>query len=1023
MKEHSLDTYLKSYCSEYPDYMNLYSTWNLNKTACSDALKNVVIHYPHFSMHDSSHADTVLSKIEMLLGDRIQQLSPTDTWLILHAAYTHDLGMVIKWEEIERVWSTSEFQDYLSSLSSTSDRDLQDAITWVRDLKASKQTPLWPLKTYRYVNLLNASFFRQQHAQLSRRYLDLFGSGLKIDLGHSGLIRPRLLKLLGRICELHTAPVHDVLTLDYETDGFGSDYAHPRFVAMLLRLGDLLDVDNGRFNTVSELASGQLPESSIPHKEKHSATTHLLVTPSEIQFTSDCPNTQAYLEARNFVDWLESEIDFLTKYWVKIVPTVFDGFAPRFDKKELYIAGTPDIEGVAGLRFEISQKKAFQIIEGSNIYQDRFVFIREVLQNSMDASKLQLWQDLCSGTYDAWTGNLDLLHLQPHDIDPMIYRNYPICVSLSTLPDGVTQVVVKDRGTGISVESFKRMCNVGSSNAGSEKLRQEIEKMPSWLRPTAGFGVGLQSIFLVTDEFEIDTSTGLESFHAVVHSNRRGGYLQLQRVEKQPTRGTTICITFHTPEQFQYSWSGDTQKYLWSHFDPITGENCMCEARVLEAIRNHCQKSMFPIHVHCSEPSLTDLDIIDTIPICAKIETSSQNWVKSGQYQYFMAEDCSRIKIWDTETATYGEFYLSLNSHNSLRLLFKGVEIEKHHLTFPRACISGVIDLYGLDTKETISLNRSSLTAKGSKQARQIIHALSDFYIDCVLIRLCSGDIAPILGSDSFHLYAFWRACDPERQAKIPESLLKSHITQKTVVIKRNDHGAYTKDVADIGTLIPFSPDTYFLNIREFSAFRPDFEPNYEELISALKQVPSLQARQIVVADDLIQAASALWLKTVEFLSPSNQLLLYSVSPQERPLLSVKDNARNEILRGLSQTIRGFYESSFNDMPAKRYAIPALEGYESLYLERIPYGITAPKLCRSYYIIAPFDREQALKSKEMSEDAFVNAISESPGFSSVVSYVLEHSPQDMQRTQEDVISAYKSLISEYHACVNLKKPD
>ena len=143
--------------------------------------------------------------------------------------------------------------------------------------------------------------------------------------------------MLGRICELHTAPVHDVLTLDYETDGFGSDYAHPRFVAMLLRLGDLLDVDNGRFNTVSELASGQLPESSIPHKEKHSATTHLLVTPSEIQFTSDCPNTQAYLEARNFVDWLESEIDFLTKYWVKIVPTVFDGFAPRFDKKELYI--------------------------------------------------------------------------------------------------------------------------------------------------------------------------------------------------------------------------------------------------------------------------------------------------------------------------------------------------------------------------------------------------------------------------------------------------------------------------------------------------------------------------------------------------------------------------------------------------------------------------------------------------------------------------------------------------------------
>lgn len=74
------------------------------------------------------------------------------------------------------------------------------------------------------------------------------------------------------------------------------------------------------------------------------------------------------------------------------------GYAPRFDHKELLIRGVPDIEGVAGLKFEISQDKAFQMIEGSNIYKDRFVFIREVIQNAMDASKLQLWKDLCSET-------------------------------------------------------------------------------------------------------------------------------------------------------------------------------------------------------------------------------------------------------------------------------------------------------------------------------------------------------------------------------------------------------------------------------------------------------------------------------------------------------------------------------------------------------------------------------------------------------------------------------------------------
>ena len=99
------------------------------------------------------------------------------------------------------------------------------------------------------------------------------------------------------------------------------------------------------------------------------------------------------------MNWLEAEIRFLTMNWVILVPKGFGGFAPRFEKPKLCIKGVPDAEGLAGLHFEISQKKAFEIIEGSNIYENKLVFIREVLQNAMDASKIQLWRDLCAGTY------------------------------------------------------------------------------------------------------------------------------------------------------------------------------------------------------------------------------------------------------------------------------------------------------------------------------------------------------------------------------------------------------------------------------------------------------------------------------------------------------------------------------------------------------------------------------------------------------------------------------------------------
>lgn len=376
MEEYSLDRHLKSYCDAHEEYQNLYATWSLNRKSCSEMLKTVLLRYPHYSLHDASHAEAILSKIEMLLGSRVSQLSPTDTWLVLHAAYAHDLGMVVQWRDLQKAWSDLAFQNYLTSLAEGEDKDLRNAVQWLRKMEAGKKDDaLWPLHIVRSVQLIDAAYFRSQHAAMSKSYIERIAQGLQIDLGHSGLVRSRLLQLLGEICACHTAPEDQVLELPYETNGFGSDYAHPRFVAMLLRLGDLLDVDNGRFNAAAEEVIGGLPESSVAHKEKHEATKHLLITPEQIEFASDGPDEPSYLEARRFVNWLEAEIRFLTMNWVILVPKGFGGFAPRFEKPKLCIKGVPDAEGLAGLHFEISQKKAFEIIEGTNIYENKLVFI------------------------------------------------------------------------------------------------------------------------------------------------------------------------------------------------------------------------------------------------------------------------------------------------------------------------------------------------------------------------------------------------------------------------------------------------------------------------------------------------------------------------------------------------------------------------------------------------------------------------------------------------------------------------
>ena len=91
----NIESRLKELCIENIEYAELWSTWNLNKQTLDPILNTIIKDYPHYSFHDSSHSESILLNIERILGDNIKNLSPTDLWLILHASYLHDFGMVI----------------------------------------------------------------------------------------------------------------------------------------------------------------------------------------------------------------------------------------------------------------------------------------------------------------------------------------------------------------------------------------------------------------------------------------------------------------------------------------------------------------------------------------------------------------------------------------------------------------------------------------------------------------------------------------------------------------------------------------------------------------------------------------------------------------------------------------------------------------------------------------------------------------------------------------------------------------
>src|SRR6185369_16172997 len=103
----------------------LLSQWNFDEELIPKALQNVAAIFPHYSRHDASHSRQILINIERILGDTLESLTATDTWLLLESAYWHDIGMVITSKDITDDMQSFEFKQYVTDIASQNGHELQ----------------------------------------------------------------------------------------------------------------------------------------------------------------------------------------------------------------------------------------------------------------------------------------------------------------------------------------------------------------------------------------------------------------------------------------------------------------------------------------------------------------------------------------------------------------------------------------------------------------------------------------------------------------------------------------------------------------------------------------------------------------------------------------------------------------------------------------------------------------------------------------------------------------------------------
>lgn len=145
---------------------------------------------------------------------------------------------------------------------------------------------------------LMAEWFRQQHPTRSETIVQAPWSNIGVSSPRTELIPARLFKLLGRICLMHGMPFSEILSskgLSFKEAGLAQEDCHPRFVACLLRMGDLLDLDDNRFCPVMQRIAGQnRPHISKAHEDKHAGIRHLRIDRERIAISAECETIDGY---------------------------------------------------------------------------------------------------------------------------------------------------------------------------------------------------------------------------------------------------------------------------------------------------------------------------------------------------------------------------------------------------------------------------------------------------------------------------------------------------------------------------------------------------------------------------------------------------------------------------------------------------------------------------------------------------------------------------------------------------------
>ncbi|MGA2409057.1 MAG: hypothetical protein ABSG46_01530, partial [Candidatus Binataceae bacterium] len=450
---------------------------------------------------------------------------------MIAAAYLHDAGMVCSEGEKDRILQQEDWKTWITESEQAAQR-------WrlIEKLRVDPERRYFLADVQR--RYLIAEYIRRFHHE---RAADVIQQH-QLALGRFEFDDDMLGRTISDFCVAHGLP--STALADQERfpllRQIRNDDANVRLLAILLRLGDLLDITSRRACPLLLNAASPLPSDSLEHWMQYQRIKHLAFTPAKIELTAECETAEEHRVLRDWCQWIEDE--------VKNAPSLLAG-SKRHRNWQPPVANLkgpnptikirPSAKALyrpCDWRFELDDKAVFERLI-SDVYGDPLSFVRELIQNALDAMRCQAYEDLPSGnTKPADPTQLPEAVRNQYKLKIRIYQAEP-----EPSQQGERRLIIEfdDCGLGMDEEVVTHhFLQVGRSFYTTSDFRRRYS-----FNPTSRFGIGFLSVFNVSELVTIETFKASAPMAKALKLTLKGprNYLTLETSDRTVS-GTKIVI-------------------------------------------------------------------------------------------------------------------------------------------------------------------------------------------------------------------------------------------------------------------------------------------------------------------------------------------------------------------------------------------------------------------------------------------------------------------------------------------------